>query len=152
MLDEATKGMKKLALVAVAVVATLVAFVAVVAVVAEVAEVAFPLKAAVIVPAVKFPEASLATMALAVFALVAVVAEFGMLVKPAPDPVNCVVAVMVVPRTVEAVVAPTEAPSIVPPVIATELAFCVDIVPRPVMAVLGIVVEAVMVLVPLPIT
>jgi hypothetical protein len=57
---------------------------------------------------------------------------------------------MVVPRTVEAVVAPTEAPSIVPPVIATALAFCVDIVPRPVMAVLGIVVEAVMVPVPLP--
>ena len=59
---------------------------------------------------------------------------------------------MVVPRTVEAVVAPTVAPSIAPPVIATELAFWVDIVPRPVMAVLGIVVDAVMVLVPLPYT
>ena len=151
-MDKATKGMKKLAFVPVAVVATFVAFVAVVAVVAVVAEVAFPLKAAVIVPALKLPEASRATIALAVFALVAVVAEFGMLVNPAPDPVNCVVAVMVVPRTVEAVVAPTVAPLIAPPVIATELAFCVDMVPRPVMAVLGMVVEAVIVLVPFPIT
>jgi hypothetical protein len=148
--DKATKGMKKLAFVPVAVVATFVAFVAVVAVVAVVAEVAFPLKAAVIVPALKLPEASRATIALAVLAFVAVVAELGMLVRPAPDPVNWVVAVIVVPRTVEAVVAPTEAPSIVPPVIDTELAFCVDIVPRPVMAVLGIVVEAVTALVPLP--
>jgi hypothetical protein len=125
---------------------------AVVHVAALVAVVALPLRAAVIVPALKLPEASRATIALAVLAFVAVVAEFGMLVRPAPDPVNCVVAVMVVPRTVEAVVAPTVAPSIAPPVIATELAFCVDMVPRPVMAVLGIVVEAVMVLVPLPIT
>lgn len=119
-------------------------------VVAEVAVEALPFKAAVIVPAEKLPEASRATMALAVFALVAVVAEFGTLVNPAPDPVNCVVAVMVVPRTVEAVVAPTVAPSIAPPVIDTLLAFCVDIVPKPVMAVLGMVVDAVMVLVPLP--
>ena len=146
----ATKGMKKLVFVLVAVVATFVALVAVVAVVADVAVEAFPFKAAVIVPAVKLPEASRATMALAVFASVAVVAEFGMLVRPAPDPVNWVVAVIVVPRTVDAVVAPTDAPSIVPPVIATLLAACVDIVPRPVMAVLGIVVDAVMVLVPLP--
>jgi hypothetical protein len=71
-------------------------------------------------------------------------------VNPVPGPVNCVVAVIVVPRTVDAVVAPTVAPSIAPPVIATLLAFWVDMVPRPVMAVLGIVVEAVMVLVPLP--
>ena len=50
--------------------------------------VAVPLKVAVIVPALKLPEASRATMALAVFALVAVVAEFGILVEAviAPDP------------------------------------------------------------------
>ena len=40
------------------------------------AVVALPLSAAVMVPAEKFPLASLATMALAVMALVAVVAEF----------------------------------------------------------------------------
>ena len=45
-----------------------------VAVVADVAVLALPLKAAVIVPALKFPDASLATIALAVLALVAVVA------------------------------------------------------------------------------
>lgn len=118
--------------------------------VAVVAVDAFPLNDAVIVPALKLPEASRVTMAFAVLAFVAVVAEFGMLVRPAPEPVNCVVAVMVVPRTVEAVVAPTDAPSMVPPVIATEFAFCAAIVPRPVIAVLGMVVEAVIVLVPLP--
>ena len=59
-----------------------------VAFVADVAEVAFPLKLAVIVPAEKLPEASLATIAEAVFALVAVVAALGMLVRPAPEPVN----------------------------------------------------------------
>ena len=48
-----------------------VARVAVVAKVALVAEDAAPLKVAVIVPALKLPEASLATMALAVFKLVA---------------------------------------------------------------------------------
>jgi hypothetical protein len=73
-------------------------------------------------------------------------------VKPVPGPVNCVVAVMVVPRTVEAVVAPTVVPSIAPPVIATELAACVDIVPKPVMSVLGIVDEAVRAAVPVPLT
>lgn len=73
-------------------------------------------------------------------------------VKPVPGPANCVVAVMVVPRTVVAVVAPTVVPFIEPPVIATEFEFCVDIVPKPVMAVLGIVVEAVIVPVPLPYT
>jgi hypothetical protein len=45
----------------------LTAVVAVVAVVAEVAVEAFPFKAADIIPAEKFPEASLFTMALAVF-------------------------------------------------------------------------------------
>ena len=69
-----------------------------------------------------------------------------------PGPLNCVVAVIVVPRTVDAVVAPTEVPSIVPPVIATELAACVAIVPKPVISVLGIVVEAVKADVPLPLT
>jgi hypothetical protein len=49
----------------------LVALVAVVARVASVARVAVPLKEAVIVPALKLPEASRATMVLAVFALVA---------------------------------------------------------------------------------
>jgi hypothetical protein len=47
---------------------------------------ALPVSAAVIVPAVKFPLASRETIALAVFALVAVVAELGMLVRAAPDP------------------------------------------------------------------
>ena len=39
-----------------------------------------------------------------------------------------------------------------PPVMATALAFCVDIVPRPVMSVFGIVADAVNGLVPLPLT
>ena len=43
--------------------------------VAEVALVALPDNVAVIVPALKFPDASLNTMVFAVFALVAVVAE-----------------------------------------------------------------------------
>ena len=57
---------------------------------------------------------------------------------------------MVVPRTVLAVVAPTVVPSIVPPVIATAFAFWVDIVPKPVIALFGMVVEAVNAEVPLP--
>ena len=52
-------------------VVAVVARVAKVAKVARVAKVAVPLKEAVIVPALKLPEASLATMALAVFKLVA---------------------------------------------------------------------------------
>jgi hypothetical protein len=55
-------------------------FVAVVADVADVADVALPDNAAVIVPAAKFPDASRATIALAVLVLVAVVAAFGMVV------------------------------------------------------------------------
>ena len=43
-------------------------------------------------------------------------------------------------------------PVIVPPVIDTALAFWVDIVPRPVMSVLGMVAEAVMADAPLPLT
>ena len=48
---------------------------------------ALPDKEAVIVPALKLPEASRATMALAVFALVAVVAELGMEVEAVIAPV-----------------------------------------------------------------
>lgn len=54
---------------------------------------------AVIVPAVKLPDASRATIALAVFALVAVVAEFGIFVSEAPDP-ECA------PENVVAVIVP----------------------------------------------
>ena len=50
-----------------------------VAVVADVAELAVPVKLAVMVPALKLPDASLATMAFAVSALVAVVALFDTL-------------------------------------------------------------------------
>jgi hypothetical protein len=57
--------------------AAFVAFVAVVALVAVVAVEALPLKVAVIVPAEKLPDASLATMALAVLALAAVVLLLG---------------------------------------------------------------------------
>ena len=57
--------------------------------------------------------------------------EVAVPVNPVPGPLNCVVAVIVVPLTVEAVVAPTVVPSIEPPVTAIALAFCVDIVPRP---------------------
>lgn len=52
-------------------------------------------------------------------------------VRPVPAPVNCVLAVMVVPVIAAAVVAPTVAPLTVPPVIATVLAFCSAIVPTP---------------------
>ena len=60
------------------------------------------------------------------------------------------VAPSVVNAPVEGVVAPTDAPLIVPPVIVTELAFWVDIVPRPLMSVLGMVADAVRALVPFP--
>jgi hypothetical protein len=62
------------------------------AVCSAVAVEAFPLSAAVIVPAEKFPEPSLATIADTVFADVAVVAEFGILVSEAPEPLNTVAA------------------------------------------------------------
>jgi hypothetical protein len=65
----------------------LVAVVAVVADVADVAVDALPDKVAVMVPALKLPEASRATIALAVFALVAVVAELGILVDAVKAPV-----------------------------------------------------------------
>ena len=71
-----------------------------------------------------------------------------------PDVIVARVALPVAPRVVnapvEGVVAPIDVPLIVPPVIVTELAFCVDIVPRPVMSVFGIVADAVKALVPLP--
>ena len=54
---------------------------------AVVAVEALPFKLAVMVPALKLPDASRATMADAVFALVAVVAEFGMLVEAVMAPV-----------------------------------------------------------------
>jgi hypothetical protein len=62
-----------------------------------------------------------------------------------------VVAVTVVKVPFAAVVAPIVVPLIVPPVMATLPAFCVDIVPKPVIAVLGMVVDADTALVPLPI-
>ena len=61
--------------------------VAVVADVAEVAVEALPLSVAVIVPALKLPDASRATIADAVFALVAVVAELGIVVEAVIAPV-----------------------------------------------------------------
>lgn len=61
--------------------------VAVVAEVAFVADEALPDKLAVMVPALKLPEASRATMAEAVLALVAVVAELGMVVDAVMAPV-----------------------------------------------------------------
>ncbi len=63
-----------------------------------------------------------------------------------------VVAFNVVNAPVDTVVAPIDVPSIVPPVIATAPALCVDIVPRPVIAEFGIAVDAVIVPVPLPYT
>ena len=107
-------------------------------------------------------------MLVAVVALVAFVAFVAFVTKVAPiTDTTCaaVAAVMAdapLPKTKpESVVAPVppEAtakavlrPEIVPPVMATALAFCVDIVPKPVMSVLGIVAEAVMALVPAPLT
>lgn len=49
-------------------------------------------------------------------------------VKPVPGPLNWVEAVIVLPPTVEPLIG---VPVIVPPVIATLLAFWVDIVPKP---------------------
>jgi hypothetical protein len=59
---------------------------------------------------------------------------------------------IVVKAPVDAVVTPIAVPSIAPPVTATEFAFCVDMVPKPVMSVLGIVEEAVSADVPVPLT
>ena len=62
-------------------------------------------------------------------------------------PLKSPVAVMVVPVTAAAVVAPTVVPLIAPPVIATLLAFWVDIVPRPETAVLAIAIAVLVALV-----
>ena len=63
--------------------------------------------------------------------------------NPAPEPLNCVVAVIVVPERVvntpvDALEAPIVVPLILPPVIATELAFWVLKVPNPDTCVLAI--------------
>ena len=73
------------------------------------------------------------------------------LIVTVPDVVKLadVVADSVVKAPVEAVEAPTVVPLIEPPVMATELAFCVDIVPRPVMSELGMLVTVLKALVPL---
>jgi len=70
-------------------------------------------------------------------------------IEPLSEPL---VLVSEVNAPVDGVVAPTVVPLIEPPVIATAFAFWVDIVPKPVMFVFGIVVLAVMALVPLPYT
>jgi hypothetical protein len=73
--------------------------------------------------------------------------EVAVPVNPVPGPLNCVDAVIVVPPTVEPLMG---VPEILPPVIDTLLAFCVDIVPKPEIAVFGMVVDAVAALAPLP--
>jgi hypothetical protein len=60
--------------------------------------------------------------------------------------------VPIVPEMVDAVVAPMVVPLIDPPVTDTAFEFWVDIVPRPVMEVLGMVLDAVKAEVPLPMT
>ena len=60
------------------------------------------------------------------------------------------VAFTVVKNPDATVVTPIVVPLIVPPVMATAPALCVDIVPKPVIAVLGIVVDADTALVPFP--
>jgi hypothetical protein len=65
-------------------------------------------------------------------------------VKPVPGPLNCVDAVIVVPPTVEPLIG---VPEMLPPVIATLLAFCVDIVPNPVTCELGIEIAVLLALV-----
>lgn len=84
------------------------------------------------------------------------VTDAGVLrIAPAPNvatPVtpNVLDADKVVNAPAAGVVPPIVAPLIVPPVMATELASCVDIVPKPVMSLLGTVLDAVNALVPLP--
>ena len=85
---------------------------------ADVAVVALPLKAAVIVPAEKLPDASRATMADAVFAFVAVVAEFETLpaveivlsLVSAIDPANIVL--VTVPVSPDVIAVPVVAGSV----------------------------------------
>lgn len=68
--------------------------------------------------------------------------------------VNAPVAGVVAPIVALLIVAPPSIATalIVPPVMFTELAFCVDMVPKPLTSVLGIVADAVMTEVPLPFT
>ena len=68
-------------------------------------------------------------------------------VKPVPGPLNWVDAVIVLPPTVEPLIG---VPVIVPPVIATLLAFCVDIVPKPVTCVFAIAIAVFVALVICP--
>ena len=71
-------------------------------------------------------------------------------VVPANDKVELMRKVVNVPAAgLDAPIVKTLA---VPPVIVTASEPCTDIVPKPVMSVLGIVAEAVMALVPLPLT
>ena len=62
------------------------------------------------------------------------------------------VALTVVNVLAAGVIAPIVVPLIAPPEMATKLALCVDIVPKPVMSVLGMVAEAVRAEVPVPLT
>lgn len=71
-------------------------------------------------------------------------------VRPVPGPLKYVFAVTIVPVTAAAVVPPIAVPSIAPPVIATEPAFCVDIVPRPDTWVLEIAIAVLVTLVTWP--
>lgn len=66
-----------------------------------------------------------------------------LLVTPVPPEAtaNGLVRLVIVPPEIAT-------PAIVPPVIATALAFCVDIVPRPVMSLFGMLADAVNALVP----
>ena len=68
-------------------------------------------------------------------------------VKPVPGPLNCVEAVMVVPSTVEPLMG---VPVMLPPVIATLLAFWVDIVPKPLTCELEIAIAVLLALVTCP--
>lgn len=143
-------------------------FVAVVAVVAVFADVAFPDSAAVIVPATKLPEASRATIADAVFRLVAFDVTVNVELpdwlavnvadpdKPVPDTAMDSVPLLTLAAVVAVVALPLSAAVIVPAAklpdasratmaeaVLTEVA---------VVAALGMLVEAVMAPVPLPYT
>ena len=69
---------------------------------------------------------------------------------PAIDKVELMRSVVTVAAA--GLLAPIVKPLAVPPVIVTASEPCTDIVPKPVMSVLGMVGEAVMALVPLPLT
>jgi hypothetical protein len=69
-----------------------------------------------------------------------------------PVNVDVLFAARVVNAPVPRVVAPMVVPFMVPPVIVTDEASWVDIVPKPVMSVFGMLATAVNALVPLPLT